>query len=222
MMGERGGRIRVVVVEDHPMFREGLVGLLQASETIEVVGQAATGEEGEDVVSAVVPDVVLMDLHLPGMSGTELTSRIASQHPEVAVLALTMLQDDASLRDTLRAGARGYLLKESTPREIIRATEALASGHAVFGGVAAARALAALTDESHKPVPLPELTQREREVLDLLAQGLTNSAIADRLYVSEKTVRNHVSNIFTKLGVNDRGAAVARARDVGLGSTRRT
>jgi len=222
MTTERGDRIRVVVVEDHPMFREGLVGLLRAIDTIDVVGEAATGEDGEVVVSAVFPDVVLMDLHLPGMSGTELTSRIASHHPEVAVLALTMLQDGDSLRDALRAGARGYLLKESTPREIIRAIEAVASGHAVFGGVAAARALAALTDESRKPVPLAELTQREREVLDLLARGLTNPAIADRLYLSEKTVRNHVSNIFTKLGVNDRAAAVARARDVGLGSTHRT
>lgn len=216
---EHGDRIRVVVVEDHPMFREGLVGLLQAIDSVEVVGQAATGEEGEDVVSAAVPDVVLMDLRLPGMSGTELTSRIRSRHPEVAVLALTMLQDESSLRDALRAGARGYLLKESTPTEIIRAIEAVASGHAVFGGVAAARALAALTDESREPVSLPELTQRERQVLDLVAQGLTNAAIADRLYLSEKTVRNHVSSIFTKLGVNDRAAAVARARDVGLGRT---
>lgn len=220
-MADRGEPVRVVVIEDHPMFRQGLVGLLDALDGIDVVGEAGTAEEGEELVSESVPDVVLMDLHLPGMSGTELTARITSRHPHVAVLALTMLEDDASIRETLRAGARGYLLKESTPADIVRAIEAVVRGQAVFGGLAANRALAALADDQHRRVPLPELSNREREVLDLIARGLTNTAIAHRLYLSDKTVRNHVSNILGKLGVNDRAAAVARARDAGLGESPR-
>lgn len=209
--------IRVVVVEDHPMFRNGLVALLGELDGIEVVGEAATGEQAEEVVAALDPDVVLMDLHLPGMSGVEATSRITTRQPRVAVLVLTMLDDDSSLLGAMRAGARGYLLKEAAPQEIVRAVEAVAAGQAVFGGAAAARMLAALSAVTEGPRPLPMLTDREAEVLELMATGLTNTFIAERLYLSDKTVRNHVSNIFTKLGVSDRAAAVARARDVGLG-----
>ncbi len=209
--------IRVVVVEDHPMFRNGLVALLGELDGIEVVGQAATGEEADEVVAALDPDVVLMDLHLPGISGVEATSHITTRQPHVAVLVLTMLDDDSSLLGAMRAGARGYLLKEAAPEEIVRAVEAVAAGQAVFGGTAAARMLAALRGVTEGPRPLPTLTDREAQVLELMARGLTNTFIAERLYVSDKTVRNHVSNIFTKLGVSDRAAAVARARDVGLG-----
>lgn len=214
---EPGQVLRVVVVDDHPMFRQGLVALLGAIDRVDVVGEAGTGEEAQKVVAEVVPDVVLMDLNLPGMSGTEATARITAQHPGVAVLALTMLEDQANIVDVIKAGARGYLLKEATPEEIVRALDAVANGQAVFGGAAATRVLAALAASERETQPLPELTDREREVLDLLARGLTNAAIAQRLHVSDMTVRNHVSNIFTKLGVNDRAAAVARARDVGLG-----
>lgn len=214
--------LRVVVVEDHPMFREGLVAMLDALDRVDVVGQAGDGHDAEAIVAATSPDVVLMDLHLPGISGTELTSRITTHHPGIAVLALTMLEDDASILDTLQAGARGYLLKEATPDEIVRALEAVASGQVVVGGAAASRVLANLADRDRERPPLPELTNREREVLHLIAQGLTNATIAQRLYVSDKTVRNHVSNIFTKLRVNDRAAAVARARDVGIGEGHRT
>lgn len=209
--------IRVVVVEDHPMFRNGLVALLDELDGIEVVGQAATGEQADEVVAALDPDVVLMDLHLPGISGVEATSHITTRQPHVAVLVLTMLDDDSSLLGAMRAGARGYLLKEAAPEEIVRAVEAVAAGQAVFGGTAAARMLAALRGVAEGPRPLPTLTDREVQVLELMARGLTNTFIAERLYVSDKTVRNHVSNIFTKLGVSDRAAAVARARDVGLG-----
>ncbi|MEU7692007.1 response regulator transcription factor [Microbispora hainanensis] len=209
--------IRVMVVEDHPVFAEGLVALFRDLPEVEVAGVASTGEAAVELVDQVAPDVVLMDLHLPGMSGIEATSRITARHPGVAVLALTMLSDDASILAAVRAGARGYLLKEATPADIVRSLEAVASGQVVFGAATGNRVLAALTAPAVRPRPVPELTERELEVLDLVAAGLTNHAIARRLYLSEKTVRNHVSNIFAKLGVSDRAAAVARARDAGLG-----
>ncbi|MDP8967870.1 MAG: response regulator transcription factor [Actinomycetota bacterium] len=213
--------LRVVVVEDHPMFRAGLVALLGDLNTIEVVGQAATGEQAVEVVAAGQPDVVLMDLHLPGMDGIETTALITAQQPTVAVLALTMLEDADTIVAAVQAGARGYLLKEATPTEIVHAVTAVAAGQAVFGGIAATRALAALATAEPATRPLPQLTEREAEILDLMARGLTNAAISERLFLSDKTVRNHVSNIFTKLGVSDRAAAVAQARDVGLGRSRR-
>lgn len=208
--------IRVVVVEDHPMFREGLVALLQDLDGVEVVGQAASGDEAVDLVQAVTPDLCLMDLQLPGISGVEATNRIVRMCPGTAVLVLTMLEDDPTILAAVRAGARGYLLKEATSEEIVRSLWAVANGQVVFGGLAASRVLAALAAADARR-PFPEITLREVEVLSLIARGLTNSAIAERLYLSEKTVRNHVSNVFTKLGVTDRAAAVARARDAGLG-----
>jgi DNA-binding NarL/FixJ family response regulator len=207
----------VVVVDDHPMFRSGLTALLEAIPDVEVVGQAGTGAQAEQVVASTLPDVVLMDLNLPDISGREVTARITAQYPQVAVLALTMLEDQATIIDTIRAGARGYLLKEATPDQIMRAVQAVSNGQAVFGGPAATSVLAAVGNSPRLPSKLQQLTEREREVADLLAQGLTNAAIAQRLHVSDKTVRNHVSNIFMKLGVRDRAAAVARARDAGLG-----
>jgi DNA-binding NarL/FixJ family response regulator len=209
--------IRVLVVEDHPMFGEGLVGLLERLEGIEVVGLAQTGEDAVARVATDPPDVILMDIHLPGMSGVEATGLIVPRHPEVAVLALTMLSDDETILRMMRAGARGYLMKEASPTEIARSVSAVAAGQVVFGGGAGDRVLAALAVSPALNRPLPELTDREVEVLDLVAIGLTNLAIAERLFLSDKTVRNHVSSIFAKLGVGDRAAAVARARDVGLG-----
>ena len=217
-MSPEATAIRVVVVEDHPMFRNGLVALLDDEEGIEVAGQAASGEVAVEVVTALDPDVVLMDLHLPGLSGIEATSQITDRQPRTAVLALTMLDDESTILSAMRAGARGYLLKEATPDEIVRTVLAVAAGQAVFGGAAATRTLAALRATRHETRPFPILTDRETEVLDLIARGLTNASIAERLYLSDKTVRNHVSNIFTKLGVSDRAAAVAHARDGGLGT----
>src|SRR4051794_649128 len=209
--------IRVVVVDDHPMFREGLAAFLQASADHVVVGQAGSGAEAIGIVSADEVDVVLMDLHMPGMSGVEATRRIVAQHPGVAVLALTMLNDDASVIAVMQTGARGYLLKEATPDEIVRAIAGVARGDAIFGAGVADRILSTLAHRAARPAGLRELTDREHEILELLATGFTNTAIATRLYLSEKTVRNYVSQLFTKLGVSDRAAAVARARDAGYG-----
>jgi len=207
---------RVLVVDDHPLFREGLCGLIRELPTVDLAGQAATGEEALELVTDSQPDVVLMDLHMPGMGGIEATRRMTAAHPEIAVLVLTMLNDDHSLRAAVAAGARGYLLKESTPDEIVGAINSVVSGQAIFGGAIGSRVLAALSTRPPSRT-LDGLTDREEEVLDLLARGLTNAAIAERLGLSGKTVRNHVSNLFTKLGVADRAAAVAKARDSGFG-----
>ncbi len=205
-----------VVVDDHPMFREGLVTCL-SGDVAEVVGQAATGEEAVEVVRRTDPDVVLMDLHMPGIGGIEATRRIAEACPRVAVLVLTMLADDESVKAALRAGARGYLLKESSPSEIRQAVDTVMHGSAVFGAGVADRVLAAASSTGRDRPSIDGLTEREDEVLGLLARGLTNAEIAARAYLSEKTVRNYVSILFTKLGVSDRAAAVARARDAGYG-----
>jgi len=207
---------RVLVVDDHPLFRQGLAGLLRELPAIELMGEAATGEEALRLVESDEPDVVLMDLHMPGIGGIEATRRLTAEHPTVAVLVLTMLDDDDSLRSAIAAGARGYLLKEATPHEIVGSIKSVVAGQAVFGSAVSGRVLTVLAASSpHRG--LDGITDRESEVLDLLARGLTNAAIADRLGLSGKTVRNHVSNIFSKLGVADRAAAVARARDAGFG-----
>ena len=207
----------VVVVDDHPMFREGLAGLIDVLADATLVGQAGSGEEALPIVAATDPDVVLMDLHMPGMGGIEATRRIAADHPRTAVLVLTMLRDDASIVAAMQAGARGYLLKEATPDEIRRAVAAVAGGEAIFGAGVADRILAGVAGGRARPAGMRDLTEREHEILDLLAGGLTNSAIAGRLFLSEKTVRNYVSQLFAKLGVGDRAAAVAKARDAGYG-----
>ena len=211
---------RVAVVDDHPMFREGLVSLLDALDGTTVVGQAGDGEQAVAVVAETLPDVVLMDLHMPVLNGVEATRRITAEYPAVAVLVLTMLDDDESLFAALRAGARGYLLKESSREDIRRAVEAVASGQAVLDPHVAARVLGSVAPATlaADPSAFPQLTEREREILDLIARGLTNPAIAERLYLSEKTVRNHVSNVFAKIHVTDRAGAVARARDRGYGA----
>ena len=207
---------RVLVVDDHPLFREGLCGLIRELPSVDLAGQASTGEEALELVAATEPDVVLMDLHMPGIGGIEATRRMTAAHPGTAVLVLTMLDDDQTLRAAVAAGARGYLLKESTPDEIVGAINSVVSGQAIFGGAIGARVLAALSSRPPSR-SVDGLTDREEEVLDLLARGLTNAAIAERLGLSGKTVRNHVSNLFTKLGVADRAAAVAKARDAGFG-----
>lgn len=211
---------RVAVVDDHPLFREGLAALLDALDGTTVVGEAGDGEEAVALVAQTVPDVVLMDLHMPVLNGVEATRRITAEHPGVAVLVLTMLADDESLFAALRAGARGYLLKESSRDDILRALDAVASGQAVLDPQVAPRVLSAVSPTPAAPDPkaFPQLTGREREILDLIARGFTNPAIAARLFVSEKTVRNHVSNVFAKIHVTDRAGAVARARDAGYGA----
>jgi len=209
--------IRVLIADDHPLFRDGLTALLTDGPGTELVGTAATGADAVDLARETQPDVVLMDLHMPGMGGIEATRRIVVGCPHAAVLVLTMFDDDGSVLSALRAGARGYLLKGASRDQIRCAIHAAASGEIIFGAQLAARMLACFTAAA-APSPLfPQLTGRERQVLDLLAQGRANTAIATRLSLSPKTVRNHVSNILAKLQVTDRAQAIIQARDAGLG-----
>jgi DNA-binding NarL/FixJ family response regulator len=213
------GPMRVLVVDDHPLYREGLVTALSMLPEVQVVGEAGDGDQAVDRALEVAPDVVVMDLNLPGLGGIEATRRITTALPETAVLVLTMLDGDDALFAAMRAGARGYLLKGADRAEIARALQTVGSGEVVFSSALAARVLAWFARGGRSAaVPFPELTERELEVLDLVARGLTNAAIAQRLVVSDKTVRNHVSNVFAKLHVADRAEAVARARDAGLGT----
>lgn len=215
--------MRVLVVDDHAVFRDGLTAILESLPGVEVVGSAGNGVQAVRSAQTLAPDLILMDLHMPTMDGVEATRRIVAERPDVAVLVLTMLADDRSVFDALRAGARGYLLKESGRGDLQRAIEAVSAGQGILDPSVARRVFAAAKrspqDDADGAQQFPELTSRERELLDLIARGLPNREIADRLFLSEKTVRNHVSNIFTKLQVGDRAAAVARARDAGYGIT---
>ncbi|HEX7745003.1 MAG TPA: response regulator transcription factor [Micromonosporaceae bacterium] len=212
--------IRVLIADDHPIFRAGLAGVLDEAPDIEVVAGAEDGAEVLDLAVRLRPDVVLMDLHMPGVTGVEATRQLAATAPEVAVLVLTMFDDDESVVAALRAGARGYLVKGAGGDRIVGAIRAVAAGDAVFGADVAAgvlRVLAAGRRGDRPGRPFPALTDREREILDLVAAGLGNREIAGRLTLSDKTVRNHVSNIFTKLRVADRAQAIVRARQAGMG-----
>jgi DNA-binding NarL/FixJ family response regulator len=212
-------RIRILVADDHAVFRAGLRGLLASVPGTEVVGEAATGDEAVAQAAALQPDVVLMDLQMPGLNGIEATRRIVAASPELAVLMLTMFEDDDSVFAAMRAGARGYVLKGGRQAEILRAIQAVAGGDAIFGPGIARRMITYFSNLSRAgTAPLfPELTEREREILELVAQGCTNMAIAERLVLSRKTVSNHISNIFSKLQVADRAQAIIRARQAGLG-----
>lgn len=213
--------IRVVVADDHPAFRSGLRFMLMSTDGVEVVGEAATGAEAVVVVAIEQPDVVVMDLNMPVLGGVAATRQIVADSPHVAILVLTMLEDDESVFAAMRSGARGYLLKGAAQDEIERAVRAVAGGEAIFGPPVAERIMAFFTTDPGKratSAPFPQLSERECQVLGLVADGHTNPEIAQSLFLSPKTVRNHVSNIFTKLHVADRAHAIARARDAGLGS----
>lgn len=212
--------LRVVIADDHPVFRDGLASLVEDMPGMTVVGRAATGAEAVALAAAELPDVVVMDLHMPVMNGIEATAEIASVQPGIAVLVLTMLEDDTSLFAALQAGARGYLLKESTPDEIERAIRSVTAGHVLLDATVAGRLLRSIpAGGTPEPAasPFPQLTPRELEILDLMARGLSNPAIAGQMFLSEKTIRNYVSMIFAKIHVESRAAAVAAARDAGLG-----
>ena len=210
--------IRVLIAEDNARFRDGLRALLSAASGFELAGAVGTGEEAVAGARALQPDVVLMDLRMPGLDGIEATRWIVQDSPHIAVLALTMLEDDDSVFAAMRAGARGYLLKGALKAEILRAIQDVASGEAIFGPAIARRLMqyfAAARSPGLAQI-FPELTEREREILVLIAEGRTNPEIAERLCLSLKTVRNHVSNIFSKLQVANRAQAVIRAREAGL------
>lgn len=211
--------IRVVVVDDHALIRQGVRSLLDSVDDMQLVGEAADGDEAIGLVTELVPDVVLMDLHMPGTDGIAATRSIAAARPDVAVLVVSMLDDDASVFAALRAGARGYVLKGADPDELRRAIIGIAGGEAVFGPGIAQRVLDLLSGSESQVAanPFPELTARELEVLDLLARGETNPAIASVLHVSPRTVANHVSTILSKLHATDRTAAAIRARRAGFG-----
>ena len=210
--------IRILIADDHPIFRFGMRTLLTSMPDMAVVGEAVTGEEAVQLVESLLPDVVLMDIHMPGMSGIEATAHIRTQHPRTAILIVTMLDDD-SVFAAMRAGARGYLLKGAEPAETLRAIRAVASGEAIFSPGIAERVMHYFEHPLVSPaqaVTLAQLSEREREVLTLIAQGLTNAAIAERLVLSPKTVRNYISEIYSKLQVTDRIQAVLLARQAGL------
>jgi DNA-binding NarL/FixJ family response regulator len=209
-------RIRVLIADDHPFFRQGLRVVLETTEDLVVVGEAGTGDEVTQLATELQPDVVLMDLQMPGCNGIEATQRILRTSPHVGVLVVTMFEDDESVFAAMRAGARGYVLKGADRTEILRAVRAVGSGEAIFGAAIARRLMGFFAAPPSAIAILPELTDREREILSLVAHSRTNAEIADRLALSPKTVRNHVSNILTKLQVADRTQAALRAREAGL------
>jgi DNA-binding NarL/FixJ family response regulator len=210
--------LRVIVADDHPVFRQGIHAALAAEPDIEVVGEAADGNAVIAEAARHDPDVILMDIRMPGVNGIEATRRILEHRPEVRVLVLTMFEDDASVFDAIRAGARGYLLKGSEPGDISRAVRAVAQGDAIFGPAIAGRLMTMFARRGDQP--FNGLTQREHSVLALIAEGRNNHAIARELDLSLKTVRNYVSTIFNKLQVADRAEAMLKARSAGLGGER--
>jgi len=215
------GEIRVVVVDDHAIVRDGLVALLGALDGVEVVGSAADGREALHVVDEALPDVVVMDIAMPHLDGIEATRFITGRHPGVRVVMLTMNEDDETVLSAIRAGASGYLLKGSGAEEVLNAIRAAAAGGMVFGASLAGR-VATYFATARPATPevqeaFPDLTERERAVLELLAAGASNDAIARATYVSEKTVRNTVSSIYTKLHAAGRGEAIVKAREAGYG-----
>ena len=213
------GTIRILIADDHAIYREGLRAVLGPEPDMEVVGEAGAGKEVVERAAELRPDVVLMDIQMPQINGIEATRRILEIDPDIWIVVLTMFEDDDSVFSAMRAGARGYVLKGAPPSEIPKVLRAVAGGGAYFGPEIARR----LMDFFSAPkvaspeASFPELTLREREILDLMAQGHTNAKIAARLFVSPRTVGNHVSHIFTKLQVADRTHAIIRAREAGLG-----
>jgi len=211
-------RLRVLIADDHPLFRKGMRSLLEARPDMEVVGEAATGEEAIALAETLAPDIVVMDLQMPGGSGIDATRATVKASPHIRILMVTLFEDSESVFTSLRAGARGYVLKDAGANEMIRAIQAVGRGEAIFSPAVANR-LIDFFASPHPAVPremFPTLTNREREILGLIAQGHSNAAMAQQLSLSVKTVQNHVSNVFSKLQVADRAQAMIRAREAGL------
>ena len=211
--------IRILIADDHTLFREGLRSLFASIADTHVVGEAASGEAAMALAESLQPDVVLMDIQMPSLNGIEATRRITQASPHIGVVMVTMFEDDESVFAAMRAGARGYVLKGADQEEMLRAVRCAARGEALFCPAIAARLTRFFAAPRPTALPhlFPDLTDREREVLDLIAQGRNNEVIADELVISRKTVRNHVSNILNKLQVADRAQAIVRARQAGMG-----
>lgn len=210
--------VRVILADDHPMFRDGLKLALSAMDGVEVVAEATDGVQAVTLAAEYQPEVVLMDVNMPSLNGIDATRRIVAESPHIGVLILTMFDEDESVFQAMRAGARGYLLKGADQDDIVRAVRAVARGDAIFGPALARRLIGYFQVGRGVAVPFSGLTDRERDVLERLARGRSNAEIAKELFVSPKTVRNHVSNVFAKLQVTDRAQAIVRAREAGLGS----
>ena len=210
-------RVQVLIADDHPVFRFGLKALIGATPDLELAGEATNGAEAVTLAASLQPDVVVMDVNMPDLNGLEATRRILQTSPHIGILVITMFDDD-SVFAAMQAGARGYLLKGAEPEATLRAIRTVANGEAIFSPTVARRVMDYFARrQPDAPAQIfPELTDRERELLALLAHGLTNTAIAERLSLSPKTVRNHVSNIFSKLQVADRVQAILRAKQAGL------
>ena len=216
-------QLRVLLVDDSDAFRAGFCTALASNDEVQIVGEARDGDEALKAAEVLQPDVVIMDLSMPGLDGIEATRRLVQRSPHIAVLVLSMFDDDESVFAAMRAGARGYLVKGARRQEIVRALTAVGAGEAIFGPAVARR----ISDYFGNPAPpsapsddpFPELTDRERQILEMMATGQNNTSIAQRLSLSPKTVRNHASNIFSKLLVADRAQAIIRAREAGLGHT---
>ena len=212
--------LRILIAEDHPLFRKGVISLLSSVPEFEVVGEARTGEEAVMRTAQLQPDVVLMDLQMPEVNGTEPTRRILQESPNIRILVVTLFEDDDSVFMALRARARGYVLKDADEEEMVTSIRAVGKGEAIFSSAIATRVLAYFASSPPRGAPprvSATLTDREREILNLIAQGHPNPSIARHLSLSTKTVGNYVSNIFTKLRVADRAQAIMRAREAGLG-----
>jgi DNA-binding NarL/FixJ family response regulator len=216
--------ISILIADDHRVYREGMRAMLAPEDTLTIVGEAGNGEEVAERAVLLQPDVVLMDLKMPGLNGIEATRRILSERPQIRILVITMFDDDESVFAAMRAGARGYLLKDADQEEIVRAIHAVNGGEVIFGPAVASRVIGYFNGFAGQKSARPEaagalakLTDREHQILGFIAQGLTNGMIAARLSLSIKTVQNYVSNIFAKLEVEDRAQAMLRARDAGLG-----
>jgi len=209
--------ISILICDDHAHFRDGLRALLETGSEVQVVGEAPDGTIAVDASLALQPDVVLMDLTMPGMGGVEATRQLLAASPHIRVLVLSMVSDDDSVFAAMQAGARGYLLKGARKAEILRAVRAVASGEAIFDAAIASRLINYFATPPPTATPFPQLTSREVEILRLLTEHLTNPEIADRLGLTTKTIRNHVSNIFSKLQVASRAQAISVAREAGLG-----
>lgn len=212
------GQIQLLVVDDSGPFRVGLRALIKSVPDMTLAGEALNGQEAITLAEQLQPDVVLMDIHIPEVNGIDATRQIIHTSPHIAILVLTMVDDDESLFAAMQAGARGYILKGASKSEILRAIRDVAAGAAIFSPAIAGRMITYFSQiqQQRQLYPFPELTEREREILTLMTQHQTNQEIAQQLHLSPKTIRNYTSNIFAKLQVVDRAEAIIRARDAGV------